>query len=161
MEILLAELQDCEKIIQLQKLAYESEAQLYNDWTLPPLLQTADSLRQELETSLILKAVEGNKIVGSVRAKLVEDTCHIGRLIVHPNFQGKGIGSTLLQHIEKRFSHAAEFELFTGSKSENNIRFYLRNDYKISRTQNLTENTSLVYLVKKNRAPCFVTAFTF
>ena len=149
MEILLAELQDCEKIIQLQKLAYESEAKVYNDWTLPPLLQTTESLRQELETSLILKAVEGKKIVGSVRAKLVEGTCHIGRLIVHSNFQGKGIGSKLLQYIEKHFDQAAQFELFTGSKSESNIKFYLRNNYEISHTQALTENISLVYLIKK------------
>lgn len=147
-EILSAKQDDCDQIIQLQRLAYESEARLYNDWTLPPLLQTEDSLRQELETSHILKAIEGSEIVGSVRAKLVEDTCHIGRLIVHPDFQGKGIGTELLQQIEKRFSQAAQFELFTGSKSEGNIRFYVRNGYTISRTQVLTENISLVYFVK-------------
>lgn len=150
-EIQEAELQDCEEIIGLQRAAYESEAQLYKDWTLPPLLQTADSLRQELETSLILKAVEANKIVGSVRAKLVEDTCHIGRLIVHPDFQGKGIGSKLLQHIEKCFSQAAQFELFTGSKSEGNIRFYLRNSYQISLEQALTKDITLMYFVKPNK----------
>ena len=156
MEILLAELQDCEEIICLQKVAYESEAQLYNDWALPPLLQTVDSLRQELETSLVLKAVEGNEIVGSVRATLVADTCQIGRLIVHPDVQGKGIGSDLLRHIETRFSQqAAQFELFTGSKSEGNIRFYVRNGYTISRTQVLTENISLVYLVKKPKRSSF------
>ncbi len=152
-EISIAEIQDCDEIIQLQRLAYESEAQLYKNWTLPPLLQAADSLRQEFETSLILKAIEGNKIVGSVRAKLVEDTCHIGRLIVHPDFQRKGIGSDLLQHIEKRFSQqAAHFELFTGSKSESNIRFYVRNKYAISQTKALNETISLIYFVKLNKA---------
>lgn len=151
-EIQEAKPQDCEEIIFLQKAAYESEAKLYNDWTLPPLLQTPDSLREELETSLILKGVEGKKIVGSVRAKLVADTCHIGRLIVHPDFQGKGIGTELLKHIEKRFSQTGQYELFTGSKSESNIRFYLRNNYEISKTQALNETISLVYLIKLNKA---------
>ncbi|HOY23491.1 MAG TPA: GNAT family N-acetyltransferase [Cellvibrio sp.] len=155
MEIVTAEIQDCEEIIRLQRIAYEAEAQLYKDWTLPPLLQTVDSLQQELQSSIILKAVEGNKIVGSVRAKLVGDACHIGRLIVHPDFQGKGIGSKLLEHIEKHFRQANQFELFTGTKSEGNIRFYMRNGYTISKTQVLTENISLVYLVKIPKSSSF------
>lgn len=150
-EISIAEIKDCDEIIQLQRLAYKSEAKLYNDWTLPPLIQTSDSLAQEFETSLILKAVKGNEIIGSVRANLVEDNCHIGRLIVHPDFQGKGIGSELLQNIENRFNKAVQFELFTGSKSEGNIRFYLRNNYEISHAQALSKTISLVYFVKLNK----------
>lgn len=148
-KILSAKPDDCDEIIQLQRLAYEAEAKLYNDWTLPPLLQTKDSLQQELETSLILTAVEGNKIIGSVRAKLCENICHIGRLIVHPHFQGQGIGSKLLQEVEEHFSQVVLYELFTGSKSEGNIRFYMRNNYEISHTKVLTEKISLIYLIKK------------
>jgi predicted N-acetyltransferase YhbS len=97
MEILLAKPEDCHEIIQLQKLAYASEAKLYNDWSLPPLTQTLESLRQEFETSIILKAVITTRIISSVRAKLADDICQIGRLIVHPNFQRQGIGSVLLR----------------------------------------------------------------
>jgi ribosomal protein S18 acetylase RimI-like enzyme len=102
-----------------------------------------------------LKAVEGNKIVGSVRAKLVENICHIGRLIVHPDFQGQGIGSKLLREVEEHFSQAFHYELFTGSKSERNIRFYVRNDYEVSHTKVLTEKISLIYLIKKPIAATF------
>jgi ribosomal protein S18 acetylase RimI-like enzyme len=152
MEILLAKPEDCHEIIQLQKLAYASEAKLYNDWSLPPLTQTLESLRQEFETSIILKAV----IISSVRAKLADDICQIGRLIVHPNFQRQGIGSVLLREIEQQFTQASTYELFTGSKSEANIRLYVHHGYAISRTKELSETLTLTYLTKvalKNYSP--------
>lgn len=151
-KILLAELADCDEIIQLQRLAYESEAQLYQDWTIPPLTQTSDSLRKEFETSIILKAVNAGEIIGSVRAKLLDDVCHIGRLIVHPDFQKQGIGSELLRDIEQVFAQAKSYELFTGSKSESNIRFYLSHAYQISHTKNISDHLALIYLNKPNTA---------
>ncbi len=150
MEFLSAKPDDCDEIIRLQRLAYESEAKLYQDWTIPPLTQTSAALQKEFPDLTILKAVNGGKIIGSVRAQLIDNVCHIGRLIVDPDFQGKGIGSKLLQHIENCFSKAVQFELFTGSKSESNIRFYLRNNYEINQTQALSETISLVYFVKLN-----------
>lgn len=140
--------EDAETILALQKLAYQSEARLYNDWSLPPLTQTLESLREEFTTSVILKATVDNRIVGSVRAKINEDTCAIGRLIVHPEFQGRGIGSKLLQAIEASCTGAAKFELFTGSKSEANIRLYQRHGYAITRTQTVSPTVTLTFLEK-------------
>lgn len=151
MKIMSANPKDCDEIIRLQRLAYEPEAQLYQDWKIPPLTQTAAALQREFAEYIILKAVNAGEIIGSVRAQLVNDVCHIGRLIVHPDFQGKGIGTELLKHIEKLFSQTGRYELFTGSKSEGNIRFYLRNNYEISQTQALNETISLVYLTKLNK----------
>lgn len=84
---------DAEAILAVQKLAYESEARLYNDWEIPPLTQSLLSLRGEFDDHVVLKATEGQNIVGSVRAISRESTCCIGRLVVHPAFQGRGIGS--------------------------------------------------------------------
>lgn len=148
MDITVASLDDGDKILQLQKLAYASEAELYQDWSLPPLTQTLASLAQEFSTSTILKAVINNNIVGSVRARYTDKTCHIGRLIVHPNFQKQGIGSALLQKIEQAFAQAKTYELFTGSKSESNIRFYLSQGYSISHTKTISDRLALTYLTK-------------
>lgn len=35
---------DAAAILALQKLAYQSEARLYNDFSIPPLLQTLEEL---------------------------------------------------------------------------------------------------------------------
>lgn len=142
-------LDDAEDILALQKLAYESEARLYNDWTLPPLTQTLPSLLDEFATSVLLKAMEGDRLVGSVRARESEGLCQIGRLIVQPQLQGQGIGTMLLRHIESAFPQARVFELFTGSRSEGNLRLYERLGYRRSREKVLSPAVTLVFLEKR------------
>lgn len=139
---------DAAPILELQKRAYESEARLYGDWTIPPLVQTLESLLEEIGSTTVLKATEAETIVGSVRAKLSEQTCLVGRLIVEPAFQGQGIGSALLRAIERAFPQAALFELFTGSKSEGNIRLYRRHGYEITGTKLLSEQVNFVVMRK-------------
>jgi GNAT superfamily N-acetyltransferase len=143
---------DADEIIALQRLAYQSEAILYNDWSLPALTQTPLSLKQEFAHSVILKTSVNNRIIGSVRASAEGKTCKIGRLIVHPDHQRRGIGSSLLTRIEQLHSDAHQFELFTGSKSLSNIRLYEGRGYTISHSQALSENLSITFLIKPNAA---------
>lgn len=153
LDIIHAELADAEKIIQLQRLAYQSEGERYNDWSLPALTQTVESLQTEFEQQIILKAVKGDEIVGSVRAFMQQDICNIGRLIVHPHHQRQGIGSKLLRNIETLNRHARLFKLFTGSKSLDNIRLYQQHGYTISHCQQLSPDVELVFLQKTVQEP--------
>lgn len=77
-KIITAESKDAKEILELQTLAYQSEAILYNDWSLPALTQSIESLQQELRDSIILKAIIQSKIVGSVRSKVENGVCKIG-----------------------------------------------------------------------------------
>jgi len=128
--IVQANREDAAEILALQKIAYQSEAQLNDDWTIPPLTQTLSEVQMEFKTKVFLKAVYKDSIVGSVRAFLDSGTCLIGRLIVFPDYQRHGIGTLLMERIETIFSHAERFELFTGAKSIGNIRFYQRLGYR-------------------------------
>jgi ribosomal protein S18 acetylase RimI-like enzyme len=147
-----ASIEDAEAILVLQRLAYRSEAELYDDWSIAPLTQTLEELREEFATSVVLKVTRDGRLVGSVRAEVKAGTCMIGRLIVHPDFQRQGVGSRLLAAIEDSFPHAAKFELFTGSRSEANIRLYRRHGYAITRTEQLSANVTLVFLEKPSGA---------
>ena len=147
--IVQAELTDAPEILALQKVAYASEARLYDDWSIPPLTQTLTSLEAEFRTHTILKAVVAQRLVGSVRAVCRQGVCAIGRLAVHPEFQGRGIGSALLRAAEAASGGATRFELFTGSRSEANIRLYQRHGYSIVRTEVLSPSVSLVFLEKQ------------
>jgi GNAT superfamily N-acetyltransferase len=115
---------DAESILKLQYLSYQSEAALYNDYALPPLRQTLMELLAEYDTHRILVAKLGEEIIGSVRGQQHNETCSIGRLIVHPRMQGKGVGTKLMQAIEAYFSGSKRYELFTGHLSERNLRLY-------------------------------------
>jgi ribosomal protein S18 acetylase RimI-like enzyme len=86
--------------------------------------------------------------VGSVRAFLQNGTCHIGRLIVHPDWQNQGIGRCLMQDIEHRFHNAKRYELFTSQRSTRNLYFYQKLGYRPFRTERANNRVTLVYLEK-------------
>ncbi len=142
---------DAEEILALQKLAYQSEAAIYNDFTIPPLKQTLDEIEKDFDTQTFLKAVENGRIIGSVRAFLREGTCYVGRLIVHPDFQNRGIGKQLMSRIEAIFSEAQRFEIFTGHKSERNLYLYEKLGYQRFKTVMANEKLTIVFLEKYQR----------
>lgn len=53
MNILQATIDDAEEILQIQKLAYQSEAELYGDYDIPPLKQTVEELRDQFKNQVI------------------------------------------------------------------------------------------------------------
>lgn len=151
-QILRAEITDAEEILELQKLAYQSEAAIYCDWSIPPLAQTLDEIEKEFAETIFLKVCDSGRLIGSVRASDHNGTCEIGRLIVHPDFQHKGIGTQLMSAIEAEFPNEKRFELFTGSRSAGNIRLYERLGYRIFRTERLSPRIELVFMEKWRRA---------
>ncbi|GKU79165.1 GNAT family N-acetyltransferase [Paenibacillus sp. L3-i20] len=145
-----ATIADAGEILALQKLAYISEAEIYNDYTIEPLVQTLEDLQKQFEDHIFLKAVIDGTIIGSVRAKLTERSCIIGKLIVHPSYQGRGIGKQLMTDIEASFKNCLKYELFTGSKSNKNLQLYERLGYITTGEKPIHEHLSIVYLEKIN-----------
>jgi len=146
--IMHADVTDAAEILALQRLAYQSEAALYGDWSIPPLCQTLDQMQQDLQSMTVLKACDGKIIVGSVRGLVRDGRCELGRLIVHPDCQGKGIGSGLVRALESALPQVTRFELFTGSRSEANIRLYQRLGYSAFDRKCLSASVELVMLEK-------------
>lgn len=145
--ILQAAYDDLPEILALQYLAYQSEAALLRNFSIPPLTQSLESMQEEFSRGTILKATEGETIVGSVRAYEQGGTVFIGKLIVHPSHQGKGIGSTLLLAVEEACPYT-RYELFTSSKSERNLRLYERLGYRRFAEQQAAPGLTFVYLEK-------------
>ncbi len=143
-----AVLDDAPVILDLQRLAYQSEAALYNDYTIPPLTQLLEDMKDDFCRQIILKAMLDGRIVGSVRGYIADGTCHIGRLIVHPAFQNKGIGTRLMHAIEQCFTQGRRYELFTGDSSERNLYLYQKLGYQLIRREKATEKVTHVFLEK-------------
>ncbi|WP_059103159.1 GNAT family N-acetyltransferase [Shouchella shacheensis] len=146
-----ANLADAEAILSLQKKAYVSEAEIYNDFTIQPLHESLESMKQAFREHLVLKYVEEGVIVGSVRARQEGDTCYVGKLMVHPDKRNSGIGRKLMHAIEGMFE-GVRFELFTGSESSKNIAFYESLGYQEYKTEKLErEETVFVFMEKEGQ----------
>lgn len=148
MEIVLAQQEDLSEILQLQKLCYFFEAKIYDLYNIPPLTQTLEEIKRDFSRQLFLKAIINNRIIGSVRAYHENETCHIGRLFVHPDYQNQGIGTKLMNEIETIFKDAKRFELITGHKSRKNLHLYQKLGYIIFKTEETSDKLTLVYLQK-------------
>ncbi|MBI5874154.1 MAG: GNAT family N-acetyltransferase [Candidatus Omnitrophica bacterium] len=130
MEILRSSIADAEEILRLQQLAYQSEAERYNDYNITPLKQTLAEITEQFKTHIFLKAVSENKIIGTVRAYEENGTCYIGRLAVDPKMQNQGVGKALMKEIEKLY-RPKRYELFVPTKSDKNIYLYKKMGYAI------------------------------
>jgi ribosomal protein S18 acetylase RimI-like enzyme len=147
-EIFQATLKDAIEILALQKLAYQIEAQIYNDWNIPPLLQTIEEILDDFNTHIYLKAISRHSIVGSVRASVIGTTCYIGRLNVNPEWQNRGIGTRLLKEVEVIHRNIDRFELFTGSNSIKNLHLYHKSGYNEFKREPLSSKIEFIYLEK-------------
>ncbi|WP_433548508.1 GNAT family N-acetyltransferase [Streptomyces sp. CA-294286] len=129
-----ADERDAEQILKLQYLCYQSEAALYDDYGMEPLTQTLADLTAELGRGRALVARLGDEVVGSVRATVdASGTARIAKLIVHPRMRRHGLGGRLLAAIEAQLTAedcAERFRLFTGHRSETNLRLYRSRGYE-------------------------------
>ena len=147
--IQLVDEQDLEEILRLQKDCYQSEAEIYNDYAIPPLLQDMQTLKKEFENSLFLKAVLATEIVGFIRAYVDGTTCFVGKLIVKKDFRNNGIGGQLLRAVETYFPDCKRWVLFTGHKSEKNLYLYCKHGYKEFKREVANTNMTMIYLEKR------------
>ncbi|MGP3999700.1 GNAT family N-acetyltransferase [Streptomyces sp. 8N706] len=151
---------DAEQILKLQYLCYQREAEIYGDYTLEPLTQSLDDLRAELSQGCVLVARLGEEVVGSVRGAVDPDgTAGIAKLIVHPRMQRHGLGGRLLRAIEERLAgelEAKRYRLFTGHRSEGNLRLYRKYGYAPVGTEQVSRKLSVITLEKEATAQAFV-----
>lgn len=148
--------QDAEQIFRLQYLCFQGEAALYGNYRIDPLVQTLDSVREEVTADCVYVARLGDEIVGSVHGRITEDgAAAIGKLCVHPRLQGHGIGARLLRSAEAALAGergARTFRLHAGHRSESNLRLYSKVGYQRVGTSQGADGVPMIVLEKNAEA---------
>ncbi|MET0297802.1 MAG: GNAT family N-acetyltransferase [Microbacterium sp.] len=141
---------DAGQVLTLQRAAFVQEALIYGDPDMPALTQSLESLAAELDENLGCVAVIDERIVGAARARAAGDLLLVGRIAIAPDQQGDGIGTDLLDAVEKRGRDAGcrEAELFTGSFSEANIALYEHLGYREAERVEQGDGIAEIYLRK-------------
>lgn len=142
---------DLQALLSLQKTAFMEVAEQMNNYNIPPLLQNIQDVRHDFDTCVILKYISsGSQIVGSIRANIHDDyICHIGKLIVHPAFQNRGIGKALMYEIERYFPSCLKFMLFTGEETPNTLYLYTKVGYHVV-CKKESGGINLIHMEKNN-----------
>jgi tRNA (guanine37-N1)-methyltransferase len=143
---------DAGELLTLQRAAYLSEAQAYDDFSIPPLQEQLEGVVERIAQGVVWKAVAGTRIVGSVHLAVEGSLGRINRLMVAPDWQGRGVGSKLLRVAEQTApAEVTSYELFTGAESERNLQLYRNAGYREIRREPQTAKVELVLLAKRRR----------
>jgi ribosomal protein S18 acetylase RimI-like enzyme len=131
---------DAGEVLTLQRAAYVGEAMLYDQF-LPPLFETLDEVKDVLASeTTVLGIRDAGRLVGTVRIK---PDGEIARLAVAPDRQHEGLGTRLLEAAIER----GGTWLFTGDRSEANLRLYRRHGFEETRREPVPGH-ELVYLTR-------------
>lgn len=142
---------DAGEVLTLQRAAFVREAQRYGDPFLPPLVEDLAQVAAAVadEAVLVLVAVDGTRLVGSVRLRVAGTTGHVGRLAVAPDRQREGLGSALLQAVQDAAPpQVRAFALFTGAESAGTVARYERAGYVRSGESVDERGVRLVHLLR-------------
>lgn len=142
---------DAGEVLTLQRAAFVDDAILYDDPSLPVMTQTLEQVEAELADNLGCVAEDEHRIVGAARARRDGPLLLIGRIAVAPDRQGDGIGSALLDALERQglARGCAEAELFTGSRNVANIELYEGLGYAQTQRVDQGDGTQQVFLRKR------------
>ena len=139
---------DAGEILTVQRAAYVSEAQLYDNPHMTALTESLASVREAIASEVVLVARSGTRVIGAVRGRVDGSVCRVGRLVVAPDMQGTGIGRRLLLALESHVP-AAVFALWTGGRSESNLALYRKVGYSQVREERVADTLTLVHLEKR------------
>jgi tRNA (guanine37-N1)-methyltransferase len=136
LEIRLVDPADAGELFTLQRACWVQEMQANPGAPIPALEETYADLQRWITTDTVLVVRSGGRLVGAVRASLHDGPegaqWDIGRLMVAPDLQGRGIGRMLLERIEAAApEQATGFVLFTGAGSTRNQKMYQRAGYRL------------------------------
>lgn len=138
---------DAGEIMTVQRAAYVSEAQLYDNTGFSALSEPIESVRSAIETEVVLVARLGPRIIGAVRGRIEGPVCHVERLVVAPDQQGQGVGRRLLLAVEEHVP-VRRFALHTGDRSTANLRLYRKVGYVQTREERVADTLSLIHMEK-------------
>lgn len=146
MKIVEASLKDFEQIYEIEQACFAepyTREQLMYEFSENPL-------------NKILVAYDENKIVGFVDYMITFNSATISQIAVLPNYRKKGLGSKLLEEMEKSFPKEIDdvVETITLEVRESNINaisFYKKNGYEnvVIKKHYYKNGENAVYMIKR------------
>ncbi|GAA5128935.1 hypothetical protein GCM10023339_57480 [Alloalcanivorax gelatiniphagus] len=130
-----AVLADAGELYTLQRACWLQELEANPGVEIPALRESLDDVRRGLGewTVMVAREPSSGRLVGAVRGRVdSHGEWDIGRVMVAPDLQGRGLGRALLELVEGLAPAGIEtFVLFTGAGSTDNIRMYKKAGFRL------------------------------
>ena len=136
----------------LQQRAFAEEGRLSGSAAIRPLAEGVDAIRHHIATQTVLKALDGERIVGAGRGLVDGAVCTLRGICVEPSHQGRGIGAALLRAVEDAHPQAERFLLTTNTLVPGNVAFYERRGYQVDTLTRYLDRVVLAQMSKPARS---------
>jgi tRNA (guanine37-N1)-methyltransferase len=136
-EIVPAQPGDAGELLTLQRACWLQEALANDSLTdIPAIHESLEEVRAWMASWSTWVVRSEGRLVGAVRGRLEQTPAgpawDIGRIMVAPDLQGRGLGRLLLEHIQAVAApEATSYVLFTGARSTDNIRMYKKAGFRV------------------------------
>ncbi|PFW92326.1 GNAT family N-acetyltransferase [Bacillus pseudomycoides] len=133
-----ASITDAEKLTEIKKRTFDEEAKKWlpnqeniTDYNIqPPGYSSIEMTKYMIKELNYFKVIYNKTIVGGIIVTISGKSFgRIDRIFVDPDSQGKGIGSKVIDLIEKEFPNVRAWDLETSSRQLNNHYFYEKMGY--------------------------------
>jgi tRNA (guanine37-N1)-methyltransferase len=132
LDLRLATRADAGELFTLTRACWLQELWANPGVVIPALEESLDDLVRSLDDWTTFVAHAGARLVGSARGRAEGEVWDVGRVMVAPDLQGRGLGRHLLTAVEEAApGTVTSYTLFTGAGSVDNIRMYKRAGYRL------------------------------
>ncbi|MGN4443790.1 GNAT family N-acetyltransferase [Bacillus cereus group sp. MYBK79-1] len=131
---------DAEKLTEIMTRTFDEEAKRWLccqddviDYNIqPPGYSSVEMMRYSIKELDSFKVIMDEEIIGGIIVTISGKSYgRIDRIFVDPKYQGKGIGSQVINLIEEKFKSVRIWDLETSSRQINNHHFYKKMGYEI------------------------------
>lgn len=137
-QVRMATYDDIDDIMHITKEAFVEYERMAGVTGLAAMSETYDDVKADIESKVVLIAIQDGTPVGSVRVA-VDDatkTAYLSRFAVKVNNQNNGIGKSIMNLVDRIMKKRGvkSISLHTGSKITSLIRFYYGRGFYIDST---------------------------
>lgn len=132
------------QVLQVQKPAYQVEANLLGYEEIPPLSDTVETLQKCGET---FYGYFSPALAGVVSFRIEQNRLDIHRVVVHPHYFRRGIGSAMVQFLLDTYKEQVKgFIVRTGKHNMPALKLYKRLGFHEVEQVRINERLELVVL---------------
>jgi ribosomal protein S18 acetylase RimI-like enzyme len=136
------------RVLDLQLLSYTIEAKLIGFDEIPPLKDTIQTIQQSGET--FYSYFVNDMLVGGISYERENQTLHICRMFVHPDYFRRGIASLLINFVSDLEDDAVERTVTTATKNTPAIHLYKRHSFKEIKEIEVAKGVYITKLMKQH-----------
>ena len=136
---------EANELLKIQKQAFHSDLIKYKDYHTSPASESLDYFFFRMQHSLHYSIFVDGRLAGGIcLVRQTKDHNYLYRIFLGSEFQNKGLGSKILQELEKQLPKVKKWSLDTPKDNHRNRHFYEKFGYKKTGEQQVNEYLTLI-----------------